>query len=146
MEKTFNFVNLKHPDELKDEETQSRIRRLAMTEVAKARRRPKTRREKTEFALEFHNPQHREARSQFDSFYGSIPDPFESFPVDLDESSRALVVGSEHPTACNLMYLTQNSLPFQQQPRHPVARGLVASRTQVCVSFQCGISQRSTIH
>ncbi|KAF2192000.1 hypothetical protein K469DRAFT_719066, partial [Zopfia rhizophila CBS 207.26] len=50
---TFSFVNLSHPNELKDEEMQLRIRRLAMTEVSKARRKPKTKRERNEVILEF---------------------------------------------------------------------------------------------
>ena len=40
----FNFVNIQHPDDLKDGETQLRIRRLAIREVGKTRRRPKNKR------------------------------------------------------------------------------------------------------
>ena len=37
-EPRFTFVNLSHPDELKDENTISRVRRLAMAHVGKARK------------------------------------------------------------------------------------------------------------
>lgn len=92
----FNFVNLTHPDELKDEETQHRIRRLAMTEVGKARRKPKTKRARNEIILEFRSPprgQHN--RTDFDRFNGSSVDPFAAYPIELDESSRTLVVNSQ---------------------------------------------------
>jgi len=88
----FNFVNLKHPDDLKDEETQLRIRRLAMTEVGKARRKPKTKRARNEIVLEFRNPD--EKKPDFDRFGGSNIDPFSSYPVPLDDSSRALLAHS----------------------------------------------------
>jgi hypothetical protein len=92
-EKSFSFVNLKHPDDLKDEETQLRIRRLAMTEVGKARRKLKTKRARKEIVLEFRKPD--EQRPDFDRFGGGTIDPFSSYPVPLDESARALLANSE---------------------------------------------------
>lgn len=88
----FNFVNLKHPDDLKDEETQLRIRRLAMTEVGKARRKPKTRRARNGMVLDFRNVH--EKRPDFDRFGGGNIDPFSSYPVPLDDSARALLAHS----------------------------------------------------
>ncbi|KAF2826610.1 hypothetical protein CC86DRAFT_349539 [Ophiobolus disseminans] len=85
----FNFVNLKHPDDLKDEETQLRIRRLAMTEVGKARRKPKTKRARNEIVLEFRNSG--EEKPDFDRFGGGNIDPFSAYPVPLDDSARALL-------------------------------------------------------
>jgi hypothetical protein len=88
----FNFVNLTHPDDLKDEETQLRIRRLAMTEVGKARRKPKTKRARNEIVLEFRNPDER--KPDLDHFGGGNIDPFSSYPVPLDDSARVLLAHS----------------------------------------------------
>lgn len=89
---SFNFVNLKHPDDLKDEETQLRIRRLAMTEVGKARRRPKTKRERNEIVLEFRQPVEKTAK--IESLGGGKLDPFSPYPIELDEDARALLATS----------------------------------------------------
>jgi hypothetical protein len=87
----FNFVNLTHPDDLKDEETQLRIRRLAMTEVGKARRKPKTKRARNEIVLEFRDPTELPDLARFS---GGPVDPFSPYPIELDESARALLVNS----------------------------------------------------
>jgi hypothetical protein len=93
---SFNFVNLTHPDQLKDEETQHRIRRLAMTEVAKGRRKPKTRRGRTEILLEFRDTRaNQHPPSGFDRLDGGEVDPFTQYPIDLDAPSRALVANSK---------------------------------------------------
>ncbi|KAF2685216.1 hypothetical protein K458DRAFT_388110 [Lentithecium fluviatile CBS 122367] len=85
----FNFVNLSHPDELKNEETQLRIRRLAMTEVGRARKKPKTQRERNEIVLEFRKPA--TSPSAIDRLGSGEVDPFSPYPIDLDETSRGLV-------------------------------------------------------
>lgn len=95
-EKTFSFVNLKHPDDLKDEETQLRIRRLAMTEVGRARRKPKTKRARNEIVLEFRNPT--EPHLELERLGGGRIDPFSAYPIELNESDRNLLAASEcHP-------------------------------------------------
>ncbi|KAH8640883.1 hypothetical protein IG631_03824 [Alternaria alternata] len=86
---SFNFVNLTHPDDLKNEETQLRIRRLAMTEVGKARRKPKAKRARNEIILEFRNPF--ESRVDIDRFGGGQLDPFNPYPIELNDSDRALL-------------------------------------------------------
>jgi hypothetical protein len=91
-QRTFSFVNLNHPDELKDEETQLRIRRLAMTEVGKARRKPKTKRERNEIVFELRDPA--EACLALDRFGAGEFDPFGQYPIELDDSSRALIANS----------------------------------------------------
>jgi hypothetical protein len=91
-QRSFSFVNLKHPDDLKDEETQLRIRRLAMTEVGKARRKPKTKRARNEIVLEFRNPA--EKQPDFDRLGGGSIDPFSPYPIDLDDSARGLLAHS----------------------------------------------------
>ncbi|KAI4942193.1 hypothetical protein J4E91_010167 [Alternaria rosae] len=99
---SFNFVNLTHPDDLKNEETQLRIRRLAMTEVGKARRKPKTKRARNEIILEFRNPS--ESRVDIDRFGGGQLDPFNPYPIELNDSGRALLANifstedSNHPS------------------------------------------------
>ncbi|KAH6638809.1 hypothetical protein C7974DRAFT_387349 [Boeremia exigua] len=86
---SFNFVNIKHPDDLKDEETQLRIRRLAMTEVGKARRKPRIKRGRDKIILELRDttqrPPHIERLSS-----GSV-DPFSRYPIELDDESRYLL-------------------------------------------------------
>ena len=89
----FSFVNLSHPDELKDEETQLRIRRLAMSEVGRARRKPKTKRERNEIVLEFRKPA--ATSTTIERLGGGEVDPFAPYPVDLDETSRALIASSK---------------------------------------------------
>ena len=89
---TFNFVNLQHPDDLKNEETQLRIRRLAMTEVGKTRRKPKPKRVCHEVVLEFRVPA--ESRMDIDRLGGGRLDPFGHYPIELDDSERALVANS----------------------------------------------------
>ncbi|ORY19314.1 hypothetical protein BCR34DRAFT_472425 [Clohesyomyces aquaticus] len=92
MKPNFNFVNLTHPDELKEEQMQLYIRRLAMTEVGRKRRKPRTKRARNEIILEFHSPARRQGTiPDFDRFGGGEVDPFTAYPIDLDKSSRALV-------------------------------------------------------
>lgn len=90
---SFNFVNLKHPDDLKDEETQLRIRRLAMTEVGKARRKPKNKRGRSEIVLELRNTTRREPG--IDRLGSGRIDPFGRYPIELDDEARALVANSK---------------------------------------------------
>jgi hypothetical protein len=91
-QRSFSFINLKHPNDLKDEETQLRIRRLAMTEVGKARRKPKTKRARNEIVLEFRNSN--EQLPDFDRFGGGDIDLFSPYPIPLDDSTRALLANS----------------------------------------------------
>lgn len=86
---SFNFVNLTHPDDLKSEETQLRIRRLAMTEVGKARRKPKTKRERNQIILEFRHST--EERLKLDRLGSGQTDPFSPYPIEIDDSIRALL-------------------------------------------------------
>ncbi|CAI6303832.1 unnamed protein product [Periconia digitata] len=88
----FNFVNLTHPDELKDEETQLRIRRLAMTEFGRTRRKPKTKREKNEIVFEVRQPVATEQPSvPIERFGAGAVDPFSAYPIELDDSSKELI-------------------------------------------------------
>lgn len=89
----FNFVNLSHPDELKHEQTQLRIRRLAMSEVARLRKKPKTKRERNEIVLQFRKPS--DSPIAIDRLGGGELDPFAPYPIALDETSRALVASSK---------------------------------------------------
>ena len=90
----FNFVNIQHPDDLKDGETQLRIRRLAMREVGKARRRPKNKRGRNQIVLELHvTPQPPASIEYLGS--GRI-DPFIHLPIELDSDARALLANSKN--------------------------------------------------
>ncbi|KAL1644642.1 hypothetical protein SLS61_008693 [Didymella pomorum] len=89
---SFNFVNLKHPDDLKDEETQLRIRRLAMTEVGKARRKAKNKRGRNEIVLEIREPTQR--KPVIDRLGSGRIDPFGRYPIELDDEARALVANN----------------------------------------------------
>ena len=89
----FNFVNIQHPDDLKDGETQLRIRRLAMREVGKARRRPKNKRGRNQIVLELHvTPQPPASIEYLGS--GRI-DPFIRLPIELDNHAHALLANSK---------------------------------------------------
>ena len=76
-----------------NEETQLRIRRLAMTEVGKARRKPKTRRERNEIVLEFRAPT--ETKPEIERFGGGQTDPFGPYPIPLDDTARNLIANSK---------------------------------------------------
>lgn len=89
---TFNFVNLSHPNELKDGETRLRIRRLAMSEVGRARRKPKTKRERNEIVFKLRE---KSTIPTIEWLGGGEVDPFAPYPIDLDEMSRALIASSE---------------------------------------------------
>lgn len=108
---SFNFVNLQHPDDLKNEETQLRIRRLAMTEVGKARRKPKTKRARHEIVLEFRKPSE-QSHTHVDRFGGGQLDPFGPYPVELDDSERALLAnGGCVPKLPRLLSDSEQFLP-----------------------------------
>ncbi|KAF1363411.1 hypothetical protein EJ07DRAFT_152225 [Lizonia empirigonia] len=94
---TFSFVNLKHPGDLKSEETRLRIRRLAMTEVGKARRKPKTKRDRNKIILEFRNPIQRQ--SKIDRLGSASLDPFGRYPIKLDNEGRTLLANSTPGTS-----------------------------------------------
>ncbi|KAF2024131.1 hypothetical protein EK21DRAFT_79413 [Setomelanomma holmii] len=106
---SFNFVNLKHPDDLKDEETQLRIRRLAMTEVGKARRKPKTKRARNEIVLEFRNLS--EKRADIDRLGGGAIDPFGPYPITLDHTGRALLANIFEPSSNHTNHLRGSWYP-----------------------------------
>lgn len=91
---SFNFVNIQHPDDLKDEDTQLRIRRLAMKEVGKARRRPKNRRGRNQIVLELRDVAY--ARSSIGRLGSGRIDPFVLFPIELDDGARTLLANSTY--------------------------------------------------
>lgn len=92
----FSFVNLKHPDDLKDEETQLRIRRLAMTEVGRARRKPKSNKSRNEIILEFRGSTL--DQSNLERFGAGQLDPFYSYPIPVNDAIRALIANSWFPS------------------------------------------------
>ena len=95
LQPNFKFVNLSHPDELKCEETQSRIRRLAMTEVGRKRRKPKRKRARNEIVLELRNIPKMHYCAPFESIGMGDIDPFAPYPIELNEQSKSLIVNSE---------------------------------------------------
>jgi hypothetical protein len=90
---SFKFVNLSHPDDLKDKKLQLRVRHLAMVEFGRSRRKPKTKKARNEIVLEFRNLD--EIQPDFDRISGGSIDPFTSYPVPLDSAARGLVANSE---------------------------------------------------
>ncbi|KAF2021286.1 hypothetical protein BU24DRAFT_404313 [Aaosphaeria arxii CBS 175.79] len=88
----FNFITLSHPDDLKDKDTQKNIRRLAMAEVGRSRRKPKTARAKNEIALQWRKEDHPLPPGDFDRLGSGTIDPFTQFPIELDDTARALVM------------------------------------------------------
>ncbi|KAF2629211.1 hypothetical protein BU25DRAFT_364230 [Macroventuria anomochaeta] len=106
---TFSFVNLKHPDDLKDEETQLRIRRLAMTEVGKARRKPRTKRERNEVVLELRNATQRQPN--IDRLGSGSIDPFSHYPIELDDNARVLLANIFNPESRHASQLRGSWFP-----------------------------------
>lgn len=90
---TLDFVNVMHPSDIKDEKTQLRIRRLVMKEVGKSRRKPKTKRERNQIALEVRNAT--ESGMKIDRLGSSKIDPFGPYPIELDNTTKVLVANSE---------------------------------------------------
>ncbi|KAF9691459.1 hypothetical protein EKO04_010905 [Ascochyta lentis] len=106
---TFNFVNLKHPDDLKDGETQQRIRRLAMTEFGKTRRKPKTKRGRNEIVLQLRKPTERQLNI---NRLGSGPtDPFGRYPIELDYDARALLANIFSPDTTHPSHMRGSWFP-----------------------------------
>ncbi|KAJ8113822.1 hypothetical protein OPT61_g4146 [Boeremia exigua] len=120
MKPSFNFVNLKHPDDLKDGETQLRIRRLAMTEVGKARRKPRTKRGRTEFVLQLRNTTTEPLL--INRFGGGPIDSFGRYPIELDSEDRALLANSKRLGVLKDPLLMSMSLQSWQQPSQPAER------------------------
>ncbi|KAF3032390.1 hypothetical protein E8E12_003484 [Didymella heteroderae] len=106
---SFNFVNLKHPDDLKDGETQLRIRRLAMTEVGKARRKIKNKRGRNEIVLELRKITHRQP--DIDRLGSGRIDPFGRYPIELDDEARALVANIWNPNSTHASLLRGSWFP-----------------------------------
>lgn len=125
---SFNFVNLKHPDDLKDGETQLRIRRLAMAEVGKARRKPRTKRGRTEIVLELRNPT--QSPPEIDRLGSGRLDPFIRYPIALDDTSRALIANSTYLALMECLLLTVMSLQSREQPCKPAERIMVPGWTR----------------
>jgi hypothetical protein len=92
-ESKYRFVNLEHYNDLKDKETRLRIRRLAMAEVNKARRKPKTRRERNEIVLGVRDSL--EAQICLERLGSGQIDPFCRYPVEVNASDQALVANRE---------------------------------------------------
>jgi hypothetical protein len=61
-----------------------------MTEFAKSRRKPKTKRERNEIVLYFREPSKEEGPS-VERFGSSKDDPFGSYPIELDNAARTLI-------------------------------------------------------
>jgi hypothetical protein len=143
--KTFSFVNLKHPDDLKDEETQLRIRRLAMTEVGKARRKPKTKRARNEIVLEFRNPS--EKQPDFDRFGGGDIDPFSPYPIPLDDSIRNLLANSGYiAPSWSASFLTWCSFQIRYDPSDHLTRLLVPCGAVWCSLLPQHARQLAELH
>lgn len=106
---SFNFVNLNHPDDLKDEEFQLRIRRLAMTEVGKARRKPKTKRGRNEIVLELRSTIPKPP--EIDRLGSGKMDPFLRYPIELDDKSRALLANIFNPESTHASQLRGSWFP-----------------------------------
>ncbi|USP78006.1 hypothetical protein yc1106_05280 [Curvularia clavata] len=65
-----------------------------MAEVGKARRKPKTRRQRNEIVLEIRDQT--EAHLHLERFGGGQTDPFCFYPVEMNESNRELVAHNFH--------------------------------------------------
>lgn len=126
----FSFVNLTHPSELKNEETQLRIRRLAMTEFGRTRRKPKTKREKNEIVFEIREPHQEQQPVPIERFGAHSTDPFVAYPIELNDSSKELIAFSKCSISVYRLQLTACSIPGEQQPCSPTSGLMVSSLTE----------------
>ncbi|KAH7135051.1 hypothetical protein B0J11DRAFT_151027 [Dendryphion nanum] len=131
----FSFINLTHPDELKDEETQSRIRRLAMTEVGRKRRKPKTKRGRNEIILEFRDIPISQSHAPFERIGSGEVDPFVSYPIHLDEKSRALVVNIFRKNGSHSTILRGSWWPVALSNAAAFHTALSSSQLYICMNI-----------
>lgn len=92
IEPKFSFVNLNHPDELKDGEMQARIRHLAMRSSANASRKQRT--EKRHDAIVPHPHNSPGEPLGLERLGASQTNPFNPYPIELNDSDRNLLAYS----------------------------------------------------
>ncbi|CAO2655763.1 Nn.00g045660.m01.CDS01 [Neocucurbitaria sp. VM-36] len=90
-ESRFTFINLSHPDELKDENTISRVRRLAMAHVGKARKIRNTHNNRFQDVFELDQPRRSLPETIALSRVGlDTLDPFASYPFNMGSHASQL--------------------------------------------------------
>jgi hypothetical protein len=92
-EERFRFINISHPDEVTDEATRHQVRRLSQRDAGKARRKFKAKRKRNEFILHFRDAA--ASSLSIDRLGGGELDPFVSYPLELNEQSRDLIMFSK---------------------------------------------------
>lgn len=96
LKQKFAFVNLSHPDDLKDQATIDHIRCSAMSSFGRQRRKKKPKREKNQIVFELRPADPTETNLQAMSRVGlETLDPFYSLPINLDASMSKLCTNSE---------------------------------------------------
>lgn len=110
----FSFVNLQHPDDLKDERFQHRVRRLAMTEVGKARRKTRSEQGRKEIPWKLRKPSRNTIAIH--RLGGGQLDLFSAYPINVDDSARALLAHSTLCLSMAVLLSNTNSLQLKHQP------------------------------
>ena len=89
----FTFINLKHPDDLKDQSTIDRVRTSAMTAFGRKRRKPKAGKEKNQMVFEVRTPETVLAGpAALSSLQAQDFDPFAACEApDLDPRTKTLL-------------------------------------------------------
>jgi hypothetical protein len=92
----FTFINLSHPDDLKDQQTIDQIRCSAMTNFGRMRRKRKPKRERNQIVFEVRPPENNMTGPVTMSRVGlDTLDPFASEPFTMDPEASKLCSNSE---------------------------------------------------
>lgn len=91
LEPSFTFINLSHPDELKDQDTIYQVRHIAMTHVGRARRMRNPKKRKYQIVFELRQPELVLPDTVTLSRVGlGMLDPFASCPFTVDAYASRL--------------------------------------------------------
>ena len=93
---SFAFINLSHPDELKDQDTIHYVRQKAMTHVGRMRRMRNTKKRKFQLVFELQQPEHILPDAIALSRVGlETLDPFATCPFTVDAYASKLCSNSK---------------------------------------------------
>jgi hypothetical protein len=104
----FTFINLSHPDDLKDQNTIDHVRTAAMTNFGRKRRKPKVGKEKNQMVFEVRTPETVVAGPASLSSYGAERLDLVTFGRNciLDPRTRQILENGQFPAALHAYELS----------------------------------------